>query len=86
MDWLLDHDVGRPGELADALRDRRRRADAIVAEIGNDGSPRFEREEVAKRWAEITAHLDAGVAVTLTRDGTPWCTIAPTGLSVQDQT
>lgn len=78
LDWLEDEDLVDPGELRAAVHDRRERAAAVLAEVGTDDSPRFDRDEVPQRWSEITAFLDAGTSVTVTRDGAPWCIVSPT--------
>lgn len=77
IEWLADHGLAEADELVEARRERRRRADAVLAEIAHDGSPRIDRGELPQRWDEIVALVDAGTSVTLTRDGTPWCTITP---------
>jgi hypothetical protein len=85
LDWLEEQDLVDPDELREAMRDRRERAAAVLAEVGTDDSPRFDRGEVPQRWIEITALLDAGTSVVVTHDGAPWCIVSPTDTGVQDR-
>ena len=39
---------------------------------------RLDVTELAERWADVEAAVDAGHEVTLLRDGEPWATITPT--------
>lgn len=78
LDWLADRGLVDPAELAAADQERRGRLAAILDLVADTGGPRFERDQVPDRWAEIAAHLDRGSDVVLTRDGAPWGTISRT--------
>lgn len=85
LDWLGEEDLLDTDELRAAVHDRRGHADAVLAEIRNDDRPRFDRDEVPQGWHEITAFLEAGMSVTLTRDGTPWCIVGPIDTAGHDR-
>jgi hypothetical protein len=85
LDWLEEADLVDPDELRAAVHDRHGRVAAVLADLGTDHAPRFDRDEVPGRWDEIAAVLDAGTSVTLTRTGAPWCIVSPIDPSGDDR-
>jgi len=50
---------------------------AVLDEIEAQGGMRIDVAEVAGRWSEIVAAIEAGTPVTVTRDGDLFAVIAP---------
>jgi hypothetical protein len=52
-------------------------AAAVLALVGEARGLRLDVTELAARWGDVEAAIDAGHDVTLLRDGDPWATITP---------
>ena len=77
VDWLLYHDVVDQDDAERESAERERRAVAVLDEIEAQGGMRIDVAEVAGRWSEIVAAIEAGTPVTVTRDGDLFAVIAP---------
>ena len=77
VDWLMYHDVVDQDDVERESAERERRAVAVLDEVEAQDGMRIDVAEVAGRWSEIVAAIEAGTPVTVTRDGDLFAVIAP---------
>jgi hypothetical protein len=53
-------------------------ASSALDAVGHATELRLDVTELAPRWPDVEAAVDAGHEVTLLRDDEPWATITPT--------
>lgn len=74
--WLLDEGHVDDHDADAAMAAHRADAQAALDEVRTMGGLVCDVAAVPANWAEIVGRLDAGEAITLTRDGRPFASIA----------
>ena len=77
IDWLLNEGHVDPADADVATTTRDAAASSVLESVGHTSGLRLDVIELAGRWADIEAAVEAGHEVTLLRDGEPWATIMP---------
>ncbi len=77
IDWLLDtrHITEDDAETQRSLRHDTRAE--VVRSISGTPDAQIEAADVAQRWDDITAAIDSGRSITVTRSGRPWAILTP---------
>jgi len=77
LDWLEHERLADTERIADARAQRHARMSEILSVVGgrapaSDDRIAFDRSELADRWDDAVAAIDAGRIVLITDDGAPW--------------
>ena len=78
LDWLVDEGHVDPAGVGVEVAATDAVASSALESVGHATGLRLEVTELAERWVDVEAAVDAGHEVTVLRDGGPWATITPT--------
>jgi hypothetical protein len=78
IDWLVNEGHVDPADAEVATTTRDAAVSSVLESVEHTSGLRLDVAELAGRWADIEAAVDAGHEVTLLRAEEPWATITPT--------
>lgn len=77
IDWLVDAGYADPADAEAEQAARSAIMTSALAAVGGSTDLELEEADVARRWAEVVAAVEAGRAVAVVRDDRLWARITP---------